>query len=294
MTEIAFNRVKRKLPNLSTDELLALELEIQVEKQRRGLNPQSADSGGIDPDDFEVYQSGTGAIAKTLKEQRDRYKREVEGAHRAIQQTIQLAEVAVNQSGNELLRQKERYQQDAQSKPIPLTIERIDRLATKIEHVRVGIHKQVSLQIFEQGSTTYEDALGYALSLAVISGGREVQINLLRHLRSIFDSPYTICFELLWECRSFGKPYVETVSRLDIAWIKENINSRIGKHSTLWEGIHHAYQYRKSGVSLESYGHEHNISSDNLRWYVKYFSRIEELAKAAPDDLRAEYPDVLK
>ncbi len=281
MSKYILNRIREKLPRLTDEELLDLDASIQTIRQARGLTGQNP--AGIDPDDFEAFRAGMDGMAQTLRRQRDDYKRIVQDAHEAFRETVLMAEYIEKDSYQTLMAQRDKFQQESQEYPIPLIIEWIDKIATEIEHQRVGFHNQAANAIEKRGNLTYKLALQHALEEAAISGGREVQINLMQKWRELTNNPFTVCFELLLECRYLDSPNIQTVGRLDLEWIKANIDKRIGSHKWLWEAIYQSWQFYKSKEKRERYANNVNLSVDTLDKYVASFDKIRELAEKVPD-----------
>ena len=83
------------------------------------------------------------------------------------------------------------------------------------------------------------------------------------------------------ELRRYGRTYIETVSRLELDWIKENVDDRIGSHVVLHQAINHTWTRTLNNQTHKEYGREHSIGVSVLKQYSTYFNKVESLANEA-------------
>lgn len=235
---------------------------------------------------FDVAKTYDAAIEK-IQNERDYFKRQLDEREEAISEAVTVSDIKEANSFQEYSDQINGFTAQYGEFGVPLPIVWIQVAYRAVEKTANEHHNANTQLMIEHGEkVTVGETMAYLVRMAYMSGVRDSAISAFRELRSRMNTPSLICNEIMWELWQTNDVHSETVSRLDLAWIKKNISERIGSHYVLQEACVHSYRYEISKNGLEAYAaNQAGLSADNLRKWLGYFAKVKEHGKGVPSDV---------
>lgn len=137
---------------------------------------------------------------------------------------------------------------------------------------------ELTEKVFAQGNITPQQGLDLLLANRDYYAKGEMSIEGIESLRWHTKNPYSICYGIMWELREYQHTFIETVSRLELDWIKKNIDKRIGSHTLLKDAVEHSWECIRGNHTQEQYAEQNYISIEKVKLYMRYFKKVEAAA----------------
>ncbi|MBA3868605.1 MAG: hypothetical protein H0X30_05590 [Anaerolineae bacterium] len=108
--------------------------------------------------------------------------------------------------------------------------------------------------------------------------------------RKYADDQRVIVSEIIEELHTTKKVNSDTVSRLNLKWATEEINTKLGSHYYLLKALNHAYAYQMSPMTQEDYADLKGITVADLQKWRTILNKMNDLDQS----FRNELKEVLK
>jgi hypothetical protein len=145
-----------------------------------------------------------------------------------------------------------------------------------------------SIQMFTEQSKYTDvsfDPRPYLLHLRrlmFLTGVWEVSLFDAIHAYELSDHPGYVASDILYECRVLGEPRIETLERLSVGWIEENLPDPPKKYTTLQEGLKIFQAMLDSNLNQTQYHARTGTPERTLRKYQDWFDKLTEAKKSKP------------
>jgi hypothetical protein len=115
-------------------------------------------------------------------------------------------------------------------------------------------------------------------------------VGLLTRAHDFSHVPGCVCHAILEELKSKEDLSLETVARLDPAWIEENLtlNPSI---KLLREGLKSAWDQSMNGPKQADFCKKHNINPRNFRYHRSWLKKVQQSAISPSEFFKAPFPE---
>jgi hypothetical protein len=310
---------ERREMQATIDELRREKFDLEHQLRQAADRERLYAETSVSADDFEIFKNRANAAdevgLKTARRQRDQYLGERNYAiavnnelFEIIRQFAARIEVRDKETSDTFTRIVQEFKRVHTSNIITPALLMIQE-DCQLENKRATSHREIAKKHLDSAMVPYGAGYSKAIPMSEIakyldwqetraeaSGSREATSTVINQLLAHVNTAESVCEEIL-RCLRDGTLTLEIVERLSMAWIKDHIHERIGKHETLYEALVHAYniKYRYGNRGLAEYLKEggRGLSESNLRWCKEYYNRFMEAIQAPNDDYRGYHEKVI-